>query len=161
MLPPPIKEVFCTYNTALLDEYEPDTEELDLLHLKIRSIVALNLTKLPKLKRLSLRQNLITSLDGLEDLPADLEELDLYDNRFSHINHLSHFRDIHSLDLSFNKIKEIKNIDHLTKLTSLFLIQNKISKIENLDPLVNITYLELGANRIRVSYTPVHNSCNN
>lgn len=134
-----------------MDAYPEDTEEIDLLHLKIQSIVALNLNKLPKLKRISLRQNLITSLDGLEDLPADLEELDLYDNRFSHINHLSHFRDITSLDFSFNKIRKIKNIDHLVKLKSLFLIQNKISTIENLTPLVNVTYLELGANRIRVS----------
>ncbi|VVT44054.1 uncharacterized protein SAPINGB_P000279 [Magnusiomyces paraingens] len=133
----------------LLDEYDPDTDELDLLHLKIRSLLALKLYKLPNLRRACFRQNLIQSMDGLEDLPEELEELDLYDNRISHINHLAQFKDLVQLDLSFNKIRLIKNIAHLTKLTHLYVCQNKISTIENISSLTHLTYLELGANRIR------------
>lgn len=136
----------------LLVGYAKDTEEIDLLHLKIRSITALDFTQLPNLRRVCLRQNLITSLDGLEDLPSTLDELDLYDNRFNHINHLSHFKDMTSLDMSFNKIRHIKNIGHLVHLKFLYLCQNKITQIENLSTLTKITYLELGANRIRVSW---------
>lgn len=133
----------------LLDEYDPEAEDLDLLHLKIRSLLALNLTRLPKLKHACFRQNLIQSLDGVQDLPQDLEELDLYDNRITHINHLLKFCGLTQLDLSFNKIKNLKNLDTLVALEKFYICQNKLTRIENIAQFTELTYLELGANRIR------------
>ena len=134
----------------LLNDFPRDIEDIELLHLKIQSISALGFSNFPNVKTVCLRQNLITSLEGLEDLPETLEELDLYDNRFSHIgSHLKHFKHLKSLDLSFNKVRHLKNFEHLKELEKLYLCQNKISKIENLDTFTNLTYLELGANRIR------------
>lgn len=134
----------------LLNDFPRDTEEIELLHLKIRSIAALGFENFPKVKTVCLRQNLVTSLEGLEDLPETLEELDLYDNRISHVgSHLKHFKNITSLDLSFNKIRHLKNFEHLKDLEKLYICQNKISKIENLADFSKLTYLELGANRIR------------
>lgn len=135
----------------LLNDIEDDATELDLTHMRIRSLSVLNLKRLTKLTYVSFRQNLITSLRGLEDLPEDLEELDVYDNRIDHIgHHLDHFGPkMHTLDLSFNNIRHIKHIDHLTGLKNLFFVQNQISHIQNLDTLTSITNLELGANKIR------------
>lgn len=134
----------------LLDDVDLDSDELDVSHLKVRSIRALGLSRFAKVKSVCFRQNIITSMDGLEELPADLEELDLYDNRIEHIGHTSHFTtSMTSLDLSFNTIKHIRNVDHLTGLTDLYLCQNLISRINRIESLVNLKNLELGANKIR------------
>ncbi|KAI0431057.1 hypothetical protein F5Y09DRAFT_340998 [Xylaria sp. FL1042] len=133
----------------LLNDEEPDTEDLSLIQSRIGSIPDLQLERFSKVKRLCLRQNLVQDIEGLADLAATLEELDLYDNLISHIRGLDKLTNLTSLDLSFNKIKHIKNISDLTKLTDLFFVSNKISRIEGLDTLVNLRNLELGSNRIR------------
>lgn len=144
---PPVDEIEA--DEDLLDDYPPDSEDIDLVHLRISSIPALKLERFTNVKRICLRQNAITSIS----LPANwgelLEELDLYDNLISHIKGLEELKNLTSLDLSFNKIKHIKNVNHLQKLTQLYFVQNRISKIENLEGLDNLTMIELGANRIR------------
>lgn len=134
----------------LTREYEDDTEYLDLIHLKIGSMEDLNLGRFKKLESLCLRQNLLTSMSAVSELPVDtLEELDLYDNRINHISsHINKFVNLKNLDLSFNKIKNIKNIDKLVNLENLYFVQNKIREIKNLETLKNLKNLELGGNKI-------------
>ncbi|KAF7724320.1 hypothetical protein EC973_001166 [Apophysomyces ossiformis] len=134
---------------GLLDDYPTDTEEIDLVHMRISSIPNLGLERFKDVKRICFRQNLILDIKGLDAL-QQLTELDLYDNKISRIRGLENLQQLEYLDLSFNKIKHIKHLDQLVKLKDLFLVSNKITKIENLDALVNVTNLELGANRIRV-----------
>lgn len=135
----------------LTRDQDPDTEYLDLIHLKIRSMEDLNLGRFTKLQALCLRQNLITSMSAVSELPDDLEELDLYDNRINHISSaVNKFTKLQNLDLSFNKIKNIKNIDRLVNLENLYFVQNKISEIKNLENLKKLKNLELGGNRISV-----------
>ncbi|KAI9318557.1 P-loop containing nucleoside triphosphate hydrolase protein, partial [Dichotomocladium elegans] len=131
---------------GLLDEYPLDSTELDVIHQRISNVPALNLQRFTRLERLCLRQNLILDIRGFEGL--SLTELDLYDNKISHIRNLSHLTTLTYLDLSFNKIKHIGHLEELVNLTDLFLVSNRISKIENLDTLVNLDNLELGANRV-------------
>lgn len=150
------------------------TQDIDLVHCRIRSISSLRLERFQKLQviprprilfgktvlcwqflcclvqRLCLRQNQITRIAFPPNVAATLTDLDLYDNLISHIKGLEDFHDLTSLDLSFNKIKHIKNISHLMKLTDLYFVQNKISKIEGLEGLTALRNLELGGNRIRV-----------
>jgi protein phosphatase 1 regulatory subunit 7 len=135
----------------ILDDYPEDTEEVDVTHLRVRSLASLGLKRFPNVKMACFRQNLVTSLDGVEDLPCDIEELDFYDNRLAHMDQrLAHFNDnMRTLDLSFNNIKHIKNIEHLTGLKTLYLCQNKISRVQGLNTLQNLRSIELGANRIR------------
>ncbi|KAI1348603.1 hypothetical protein F5Y01DRAFT_306688 [Xylaria sp. FL0043] len=133
----------------LLNDEDPDTEDLSLIQSRIGSISDLQLERFNKVKRLCLRQNLVQDIEGLSDLAATLEELDLYDNLISRIQGLDNLTNLTSLDLSFNKIKHIKNISNLTNLTDLFFVSNKISRIEGLDTLVNLRNLELGSNKIR------------
>lgn len=133
----------------LLDDYPPDTEEIDLVHARISSIPSLSLSRFTSVTRLCLRQNSITEIEGLSCLAATLTELDLYDNLIAHIRGLEDLTNLTSLDLSFNKLKHIKKISHLSKLTDLYFVQNKISTIENLEGLSKLRNLELAANRIR------------
>ncbi|KAI9496925.1 hypothetical protein BDB00DRAFT_887878 [Zychaea mexicana] len=135
---------------GLLDDYPDDTEEIDAIHNRISVIPRLGLERFMNLERICLRQNLIIDIEGFEPLRTTLKELDLYDNKISHIRGLSQLTELKFLDLSFNKIKHIKNLDTLTNLEDIYFVSNRISKIENLDTLVQVTNLELGANKIRV-----------
>ncbi|ODV79775.1 L domain-like protein [Suhomyces tanzawaensis NRRL Y-17324] len=132
--------------------YEPDTDYIDLIHLKISSLEDLNLSRFQKLESLCLRQNLLTSMSGVKELPGDtMEELDLYDNRINHISSgIKHLTKLKNLDLSFNKIKNIKNIETLTELENLYFVQNSIKEIKNLETLTKIKNLELGGNKIEI-----------
>ena len=60
----------------LLDDYTPDTEEIDLVHARISSIPSLSLSRFTSVTRLCLRQNSITEIEGLSCLAATLTELD-------------------------------------------------------------------------------------
>lgn len=133
----------------LLDDYEPDTEEIDCVHSRVSSIPSLRLDRFKVVTRLCLRQNTITEIEGLSVLAATLQDLDLYDNLIAHIRGLEDLINLTNLDLSFNKIKHIKKVNHLVNLTDIYFVQNKITTIENLDGLTKLRNLELAANRIR------------
>lgn len=157
-VPPPTVQgqVIPDENPDLIDadedlaaEFPDDTEYLELVHLKIRSMDDLNLARFKHLKGLILRQNLLDSFGAIKYASDELEELDLYDNRIKHIS--SHVNDkvqLRNLDLSFNKIRNIKNIEKLTKLENLYFVQNKITDIVNLETFTSLKNLELGGNRI-------------
>ncbi|CBF89513.1 putative protein phosphatase PP1 regulatory subunit Sds22 [Aspergillus nidulans FGSC A4] len=144
---PPVEEIEA--DEDLLEDEDKDVEDIDLVHCRIHSILALRLERFTKLQRLCLRQNQISRIELPSSLGETLQELDLYDNLISHLKGLDDFHNLTSLDLSFNKLKHIKNISHLVKLKDLYFVQNKISKIEGLEGLTEIKNLELGANKIR------------
>jgi protein phosphatase 1 regulatory subunit 7 len=133
----------------LLEDYDENETEVQLIHCRISSIESLRLERFKQLKQLCLRQNSISEISLPEELAANLEELDFYDNLISHIRGLDAFTELRTLDLSFNKLKHIKRLSHLTNLENLYFVQNRIATIENLDNLSRLTMLELGANRIR------------
>lgn len=145
----------------LLSDVDESETDIDLNHLRIKSLPPLQLDRFTQVERLCLRQNELTHLDFPEDWESakTLEELDLYDNSLGHIKGLDQFTELTSLDLSFNAIKHIKRIEHMTKLKEVFFVQNKISRIEGLEMLTGLTSLELGANRIRVSRAGYHRGC--
>ena len=62
-------------------------QDLELVHLRIGSLVNLRLPRFTNhLKRLCLRQNVITHLDSdIFHALTNLEELDLYDNKVKHL----------------------------------------------------------------------------
>lgn len=133
----------------LMDDYPKDVEDVELVHLRIGSILALKLGRFCNIKKLCLRQNHITEICGLDHLATTLVELDVYDNAIGHVHGLEHLVNLENLDLSFNKLKHIKRVNHLKKLRNLYFVQNRISRIEGLEGLRNLKNLELGANRIR------------
>ncbi|KAL1897376.1 protein phosphatase regulatory subunit Sds22 [Sporothrix stenoceras] len=138
----------------LLNDEDPDTEEIYATHSRIHNVDALRLERFKKLQKLCLRQNSIQSLhsDGLKAAADTLQELDLYDNLVVHMRGVEHLVNLTSLDLSFNKIKHIKHLKPLTKLVDLYLVANKVSSLEGLEDLpaaATLRMLELGSNRIR------------
>ncbi|ORZ02430.1 hypothetical protein BCR43DRAFT_481537 [Syncephalastrum racemosum] len=135
---------------AFLEDYGSDTDEIDGVQQRISDLAELDLGRFKKLERLCLRGNQIVDIEGLDGVADTLVELDLYDNKISHIRNLSKLTNLKMLDLSFNKIKHIKHIEALVNLVDLYFVSNRISHIENLDALVNLENLELGANKIRV-----------
>ncbi|KAK6072883.1 protein phosphatase pp1 regulatory subunit [Seiridium cupressi] len=145
----PLDELTCERRTDILNDEDPETEDIALIQLRIGNIPALHLERFKHVVRLCLRQNLVQNIDGISSLGPTLQELDLYDNLIAHIRGLDDLTNLTTLDLSFNKIKHIKHVGHLTKLTDLFFVSNKISKIEGLETLVNLRQVELGSNRIR------------
>lgn len=144
---PPVEQI--PPDEDLLDDEDPETEDIDLVHCRIADIELLQLERFKQLKRLCLRQNAIETIALPDALGKTLEELDLYDNLISSIRGLDCLTNLRTLDLSFNKIKHIKNLTALTSLKEMYFVQNRISQIENLEPLVNLTMIELAANRIR------------
>lgn len=141
---------YITADSELTEDLPDDIGNIDLVHLKIRSLEELKLYRFTKLTSLCLRQNLIESISEVEVLPAEtFKDLDLYDNRIKHISsNISKLVNLENLDLSFNKIKHIKNLEQLVHLKNLYFVQNKISVIENLSTLKKLVNLELGGNRI-------------
>lgn len=74
----------------LMSAFEDNETELDLTHLRIKSMKRLNLPRFANtLERLNLRQNEIRQMRGkdLSSVPH-LKELDLYDNAIEHISGL-------------------------------------------------------------------------
>lgn len=146
-LDPPIEA-----DEDLLEDFEEDTDEIDLTHMRLKSLKKLGLERFPNVTYACFRQNQPVNMKGLENLPKTLETLELYDNNIERMDHrLEHFNGttLKSLDLSFNNIRHIRHLEGLTGLEQIFLCQNDISRIEGLDTLVNLTNLELGANRIK------------
>ncbi|CUS20210.1 LAQU0S01e01486g1_1 [Lachancea quebecensis] len=137
-------------DTELTQDLPDDTESIDLVHLRIKSMEDLELQRFTKLKSLCLRQNLIESMSEVDVLPTEtMVDIDLYDNKIKHISsNVKKLTNLESLDLSFNKIKHIKNLETLAKLENLFFVQNKISKVENLGKLKSLRNLELGGNQV-------------
>jgi len=132
-----------------LIELDPSIEEIDLTNDRIKNLNLLSNCKL--LKHVTMRQNEISDIAPLKDLP-DVESVDLYLNRIEVIvpNVLCHLTKLSMLDLSLNEIRSIHGFEGAFSLQELYLVQNKISKIEGLQDLVNLRLLELGSNRIRV-----------
>lgn len=162
--------------------YPDDTEDLQLQHLRLKTaaLPGLSLRRFPHLQRLCLRQNDLSSPippEAFEGL-AELEELDMYDNRLGprvEDEELRGCPNVTSLDLSFNNIRHAPSLPSLTKVQTIYLVQNKIGHvhpgaldwcqgtmksielggnrlraIENLDKLVKLEELWLGKNKIRV-----------
>lgn len=144
---PPVDQI--NADEDLLEDEDPETDQIDLVHCKIQSVPALHLERFRKVARLCLRQNQISDIELPAELSQVLRELDLYDNLIGHIKGLEELNELEILDLSFNKIKHIKRVRHLKKLKEIYFVQNKIGAIEGLEGLEHLRLLELGANRIR------------
>lgn len=144
---PPVEQIGA--DEDLLEEYELDSDDIDLVHCRITSIPALRLERFTNTEKLCLRQNQVSRIEFPSSLGSTLQELDLYDNVISHVKGLESLIHLTSLDLSFNRIKHIKNVGHLKELKDFYLVQNRIQKIEGVEGLEKLKNLELAANRIR------------
>ncbi|KAK7033064.1 LRRcap domain-containing protein [Favolaschia claudopus] len=147
------EEAFIEEDRDFLVELPDETEDLDLVHLKIGSLAPLRLPRFAAhLKKLCLRQNFISRLEPEIFQPLqNLQELDLYDNKVKHVGDgLNGLPELSVLDLSFNLIRTVPEaLQQLPALHTVYFVQNRISKISNLQASVSLRSLELGGNKIR------------
>lgn len=139
-------------DTAVGDGYAlpADLADLCLTNNRLRDLAGLR--GVPRLRRLILRQNALTALPALGELPL-LEELDCYINEIKEIDPAAFAGcpALRKLDLSFNDLRDMDKVPvgSLGNVEELFLISNKIKAIRNLHSMPKLTFLELGDNRIR------------
>ncbi|ELQ74552.1 Protein phosphatase 1, regulatory subunit [Trachipleistophora hominis] len=129
-------------NLKQIPTVKEEVQSIILYHNKITSI---RMTYLPNVHSLDLSDNLITTIQDLENLP-NLRTLDLGYNLLTQIQNLS-FLPLTDLFLMCNDIERIENLG-IPSLKNLDLACNNITKIENLT-CINLEELYLGNNRIR------------
>jgi len=136
-----------------LADYPDDTEDLEVIHSRLTSTTPLRLPRFTNLKRLCLRQNVISALPESDfGSLTELEELDLYDNKVKELGDgLRSCTQLEILDLSFNLLRTVPpTLSPFKALKTLYLVQNKIARISHLDAVgASLRSLELGGNRIR------------
>lgn len=149
---------------AFLASLTPEAEAIEANSMRIFSLDELPLATLSSCISLSVRKNIVHYLD--KPLPsflaAQLEELDLFDNKIKHIGGTkcaffrpmpdgsNTFRVLRKLDLSYNRITKIHGLEALgATLEELYLVENRIKEIEGLDALTQLKLLELGGNQLR------------
>lgn len=125
--------------------WEGRVEELVLDHLNIRKLNGLS--ALVNLRSLSLSDNDITAITGLEKCPL-LEELVLEENRVTKIDGIGHLQHLRRLDLGKNCISRASSLDGLTALRQLSLEDNEIDSLAMFSCLSSLLELYLGNNKV-------------
>jgi hypothetical protein len=114
----------------------------------IRSLLSL---KLPNtIKYLSLKSNiLISTIDGLDNLPNSLNILDLSHNNITHIDQISIEKtNLIKLDLSSNLLNSVSGIEYFPNLEELNIENNKLHRISELSKLLKIKKINMYENFI-------------
>ncbi|GAU11712.1 hypothetical protein TSUD_74630 [Trifolium subterraneum] len=145
-----------SYQLHDLDSVElpPNLTELDLTANRLSTLDP-RIAQLSHLKKLSLRQNLITDA-GVEPLSSwnalsYLEELVLRDNQLKNIPDVSIFKKLLVFDVSFNEISSLHGVSRVCNtLKELYVSKNEVTKIEEIEHFHQLLILELGSNKLRV-----------
>ncbi|CAL5215106.1 unnamed protein product [Lathyrus oleraceus] len=135
-------------------EFPPNLTELDLTANRLSNLDP-RIGQLSDLKKLSLRQNLITdaAVDPLSSWNAlsSLEELVFRDNQLKNVPDVSIFKRLLVFDVSFNEIASLHGVSRVCNtLKELYVSKNEVTKIEEIDHFHELQILELGSNKLRV-----------
>ncbi|KAE9607572.1 putative leucine-rich repeat domain, L domain-containing protein [Lupinus albus] len=140
------------------EEEDPSSSTLlDLTNLTTNRLSSLDprISHLSLLKKLSLRQNLITD-DAVSPLSSwttlsALEELVLRDNQLKKIPDVRIFKQLLVFDVSFNEITSLHGLCNASNtLKELYVSKNEVAKIEEIEHFDQLNILELGSNKLRV-----------
>ncbi len=99
------------------------------------------------LQELHLDNNILTSLQGLEDF-TQLKELSLYGNQITSAHGIGRIKNLEKLNLFGNALTSAKDLQNLTNLTDLVLSGNQLSSIEGLEKLYQLESLSLEGNQL-------------
>eukprot|EP00246_Nothoceros_aenigmaticus_P000722 TRINITY_DN10950_c0_g1_i1.p1 TRINITY_DN10950_c0_g1~~TRINITY_DN10950_c0_g1_i1.p1 ORF type:complete len:330 (+),score=69.67 TRINITY_DN10950_c0_g1_i1:247-1236(+) len=150
-----ILDLTCAQLHDLADvEFRHTLEEVDLTTNRLSALDD-RIGRLPNLKKLSLRQNLLqdAALEALATwpIPTPLKELVLRDNKLTKMPPLLRFTQLLLLDVSFNELRSLVGLRQAPKiLEELYVSKNELVVIEELDHLRELRILELGSNNIRL-----------
>ncbi len=104
------------------------------------------LQSLSNLVNLYLYDNLLKSVNSLDDLPR-LQTLLLSGNQLEGVNDLNQFKEIRRLSLSDNRINSLKGLGALPKIEHLYLVENRICDLRPIQGLTSIKELRLQRNQ--------------
>lgn len=103
---------------------------------------------LPRLQRLSMAGNRLTTLDGIAS-GNNLEALDISENRVQALpNNLNGCDQIRWLSMAFNRIENLTPLAALFALEALDVSRNRIKTLETLPSLVRLRRLDASSNAI-------------
>ena len=119
---------------------------LDLSHNSIRSI-SRALDNMTSLEELHLDNNLLDSLDGLQNSKS-LRVLNITNNRIKTINQIEKFLNLIYLFANNNSLTSLTGIESSTKLFRLEVANNKLTSIEPVKNLVKLRYITADSNSI-------------
>ncbi len=115
---------------------------LDLSYNYIRSVEALK--HITNIKTLDLSHNFVSL--GINDIPMDVETLDLSDNSLASAGELATKTNLKNLDLSNNNLTTLENFNKCANLVSLDLASNNITDTRGLDGFKKLQTLNLSGN---------------
>ncbi|KAH1235904.1 Protein phosphatase 1 regulatory inhibitor subunit PPP1R7 [Glycine soja] len=145
-----------SYQLHDLDSVElpPSLTELDLTANRLSTLDP-RIGNLSHLKKLSLRQNLITDAAVLPlsswNAISSLEELVLRDNQLKNIPDVTVFKKLLVFDVAFNEISSLHGLSRVSDtLKELYVSNNEVAKIEEIEHFHQLQILELGSNKLRV-----------
>ena len=98
-----------------------------------------------KLTRLSLINNQLTEVKGLEKL-TQLTELNLEVNKLTNVTGLGTLTKLEKLFLDDNQLTDVNGLEKLDQLKSLFLQYNKLTDVKGLEKLTKLERLALNFN---------------
>ena len=124
-----------------------DLEEVEIIFQPISQIGGLD--KCRQLRSLSLIFTGLTKISNLEPVASTLLELNLTDQRLTHISGLDCLPNLRRLFLHRNRIVRIEGLNGCPQLETLWLSSNCIANVENLQNLGALQELWLQDNKIK------------
>eukprot|EP00002_Diphylleia_rotans_P035034 TRINITY_DN7595_c0_g1_i7.p1 TRINITY_DN7595_c0_g1~~TRINITY_DN7595_c0_g1_i7.p1 ORF type:complete len:1038 (-),score=211.49 TRINITY_DN7595_c0_g1_i7:43-3156(-) len=146
--PQQIAQAICDANGISEERFihhNRDISEIELFMWDFPQIRALHF--FPFLRVLSITQQTISVIEGLECLPS-LQKLTISETQVSKIQGISSCVNLILLNLSHNRIQSMNGIGKLPLLEQLWLHENEIELIEGLHDLPKLRFLWLAGNKI-------------
>ena len=124
-----------------------ELEDLEILFLSFNEIASLELT--PRLRKLTLIDNGLTTISNLTPVGLTLTTLTLCDQELTAISGLAQCPNLRELYLHRNMISSMDGLTGCARLRKLWLFQNRISALSALHSLPELQELWVQANDIR------------
>lgn len=124
-----------------------ELEDLEILFLSFSEIASLELT--PRLRKLTLIDNGLTSISNLTPVGLTLTTLTLCDQELTCIAGLSQCPNLRELYLHRNMIASMEGLTGCARLRKLWLFQNRLTSLAALHSLPELQELWVQANAIR------------
>ncbi|XP_078345883.1 leucine-rich repeat- and IQ domain-containing protein 1-like isoform X2 [Oculina patagonica] len=123
-------------------------KELQELHVKDNNIEAINCKDLPKLENVSLANNNLASIHGLEGCNS-LVSLDLSNNKITRIGDLTSCSKLQQLVMDNNQLINTKGLSCLRNLQLLSLAHNHLARVNEIENCMLLQTLNLQANNLQ------------
>ncbi len=117
---------------------------------------------LPKLEKLSIRNNNLTNIDAITDLQPDLVELDISGNpvNIDSLSELSKLKKLKKVVLRNLNLTTLKSIQNVIQIIDLDISENPLRKFSDFDvdflkSLINLEALNVSVDRDNVNSSPI------